>query len=216
MEIRADGTVADWLIENGGPGLNIFGKMPIKDEFLFAIAVEGEGEHSADAPLALLPGEDADPPGGEPDVERGVPCVAAGGVGPWAARVGVAVRARAVGALQRSRLCRPRPRLPHALPQPPPPPRPRLLLRHRPALRRERREPAADGGGGGDAAGEGCRVRVRREALTVRAPDGHWQRPGPCGDDVRVCITGDDGRVCITGDDGRVCITGDDVRVCIT
>lgn len=38
-ELRADGTFADWLVENGGPGLSLNGKIPIKEEMLLAIKV---------------------------------------------------------------------------------------------------------------------------------------------------------------------------------
>lgn len=38
-ELRADGTFADWLVENGGPGLSQNGKIPLKDEMLLAVGL---------------------------------------------------------------------------------------------------------------------------------------------------------------------------------
>lgn len=55
-ELRADGTFTDWLVENGGPGLSLNGKIPVKDEMLLAIKVGNLTASVRTHPPAGLPG----------------------------------------------------------------------------------------------------------------------------------------------------------------
>jgi len=41
VELRADGSFHDWLVENGGPGLNEYGKIALKEEMLLGLRVNG-------------------------------------------------------------------------------------------------------------------------------------------------------------------------------
>lgn len=53
VELRADGRFWDWLVENEGPGLNEHGKIPVKEEMLLGLKVDGVSKLLSTHPPAV-------------------------------------------------------------------------------------------------------------------------------------------------------------------
>ena len=59
VELRADGRFREWLVENEGPGLNEHGKIPVKDEMLLGLKVNGVAKLLSTHPPLVSPLESA-------------------------------------------------------------------------------------------------------------------------------------------------------------